>query len=136
MLRRNYWHPLTYLSHALDFAVWGLNPMGHHLTNNILHAVNTFLVVLLVVRLMEAVSRGDSVPRPQIGRSTESPLQKNPSLAGMTKQFSLAADTNAVLIAAATTGLLFGIHPLHVESVAWVSERKDLLCALFFLLSL
>ena len=49
------WHPLTWISHALDYAVWGLNPLGHHLTNNILHAVNTFLVVLLVVRLIEAV---------------------------------------------------------------------------------
>jgi len=34
------------------------------------------------------------------------------------------------------TGLLFGIHPLHVESVAWVAERKDLLSGLFFLLSI
>jgi tetratricopeptide (TPR) repeat protein len=34
------------------------------------------------------------------------------------------------------TGLLFGLHPVHVESAAWVAERKDLLCALFFLLSL
>jgi Tfp pilus assembly protein PilF len=42
----------------------------------------------------------------------------------------------AILIAAGTTGLLFGLHPLHVESVAWVAERKDLLCALFFLLSI
>ena len=40
-----------------------------------------------------------------------------------------------ILIAAGVTGLLFGLHPLHVESVAWVSERKDLLCALFYLLS-
>ena len=49
------WHPLTWISHALDYAVWGLDPLGHHLTNIILHAVNTFLVVLLVVRLMETV---------------------------------------------------------------------------------
>ncbi len=48
------WHPLTWISHALDYAVWGLNPLGHHLTNNILHAFNTFLVVLLVVRLLES----------------------------------------------------------------------------------
>jgi len=33
------WHLLTWISHALDYAVWGLNPLGHHLTNNILHAV-------------------------------------------------------------------------------------------------
>jgi hypothetical protein len=45
------WHPLTWISHALDYAIWGLDPLGHHLTNNILHAVNTFLVVLLAVRL-------------------------------------------------------------------------------------
>ena len=37
---------------------------------------------------------------------------------------------------AAFTALIFGIHPMHVESVAWVSERKDLLYTLFFLLSL
>jgi hypothetical protein len=44
-------------------------------------------------------------------------------------------DSKAIWIAAGVTGLLFGLHPLHVESVAWASERKDLLCALFFLLS-
>ena len=129
------WHPLTWISHALDYAVWGSDPFGHHLTNNILHAINTFLVVLLVVRLMEVVSRGEAVPRLKRGRFTESPLQKNPSLTGVTNQFSLATDTT-VLIAAGVTGLLFGLHPIHVESVAWVAERKDLLCALFFLLSI
>jgi tetratricopeptide (TPR) repeat protein len=105
----DYWRPLSYLSHALDYAIWGLNPMGHHLTNNILHAVNTFLVVLLVVRLLTVW---------QAGRLTSS------------------HGAYFALITAATTGLLFGLHPIHVESVAWVSERKDLLCALFFLLSI
>jgi hypothetical protein len=41
-----------------------------------------------------------------------------------------------ILIAGGAVGLLFGIHPLHVESVVWVAERKDLLCALFFMLSI
>ncbi|MBI5741577.1 MAG: tetratricopeptide repeat protein [Nitrospirae bacterium] len=102
------WHPLTWISHALDYAVWGLNPLGHHLSNNVLHSVNTFIVVLLVVRLWE------SGPKCSNG------------LNGLNKGF----------IAAATTGLLFGLHPVHVESVAWVSERKDLLCAMFYLLSI
>jgi tetratricopeptide (TPR) repeat protein len=43
---------------------------------------------------------------------------------------------NTSLIAGAVTGLLFGLHPLHVESVAWVSERKDVLYSFFFLLSI
>lgn len=49
------WHPLTWISHALDYAIWGLNPLGHHLTNVILHGMNTFLVVLLITMLLEAV---------------------------------------------------------------------------------
>ena len=36
-------------------------------------------------------------------------------------------------LVAFATSLLFGIHPLHVESVAWVTERKDVLYALFFI---
>jgi hypothetical protein len=43
---------------------------------------------------------------------------------------------STILITGGVTGLLFGLHPVHVESVAWVAERKDLLCSLFFLLSI
>ncbi len=128
---RSNWHPLTWMSHAIDYAVWGLNPIGHHLTNIVIHAINSFLVVLLITRLLQAgrkLTADKVLPAPSSvkkGTSPSSPLKKGG--AG-------TADTG-VLIAAATTGLLFGLHPLHVESVAWVSERKDLLCALFFLLS-
>jgi len=107
------WHPLTWISHALDYAIWGLNPLGHHVSNNILHAVNVFLVVVLIMRLQE-FAKG-TVPSGQKGATLNE--------AGM-------------LITAGVTGLLFGLHPIHVESVAWIAERKDLLCALFFLLSI
>src|SRR5512141_2657456 len=46
------WHPLTWISHALDYAVWGLDPAGHHLTSAVLHSLNTFLVVLLALKLL------------------------------------------------------------------------------------
>lgn len=97
------WHPLTMLSYAVDFALWGLNPLGYHLENNILHAVNTFLAGLLAARLVEARGRHGSL---------------------------------FAFIAALATALLFGLHPMHVESVAWVSERKDVLSGFFFLMSL
>ncbi|MBZ0220964.1 MAG: tetratricopeptide repeat protein [Candidatus Methylomirabilis sp.] len=93
------WHPLTLFSYALDYAIWGKDPFGYHLTNNVLHALNTGIAALLAFRVA--------------------------SLAGI----------KAPLLAAAVTAALFGLHPVHVESVAWVSERKDLLCAFFFLLA-
>lgn len=102
------WHPLTWLSHALDYAAWGPDPAGHHLTNVILHALVTCLVTFLAARLILAARQGSDEPE----------------------------DESFCLRGAAITGLLFGLHPLHVESVAWVAERKDLLCALFYLLAI
>ncbi len=88
------WHPLTWLSHALDCQLFGLSPVGPHLVNVALHAVNAVLLFLL-----------------------------------------LARNTRA-LAASFTVSALFALHPCHVESVAWISERKDVLCSLFWLLSL
>lgn len=105
------WHPLAWLSHALDYAVWGLNPFGHHLTSILIHATNAFLVVFLSAKLIN------------IWKARGKGGQQEASCEGET------------LIAAGVAGLLFGLHPLHVESVVWVSERKDLLCTLFYLLS-
>jgi Flp pilus assembly protein TadD len=88
------WHPLTWLSHALDCQIYQLNPLGHHLTNLLLHIANV-LLLFLALKLMTGA---------------------------MWKSAFVAA--------------LFGVHPLHVESVAWVAERKDVLCAFFWMLTL
>jgi tetratricopeptide (TPR) repeat protein len=101
------WYPLTLVSFALDYAIWGPEPWGFHLTNVILHSANTFLVALLVCRLVETGR----------GRNEAGGVDK------------------AVLVAGVVTALFFGIHPLRVESVAWVAERKDVLYSFFFLLS-
>src|SRR5574342_815089 len=84
-------HPLTWISHAIDYAVWGANPLGHHLTSAILHAVNVFLVVVLIMRLQE-IATG-----------------KTPG-----GQETSVLDEHGMLIAAGVTGLLFGLHPVHV----------------------
>lgn len=105
------WHPLTLISHTIDFSLYGLNARGHHLTNNLLHAINTFLVAILFYRL---------------------------TIIGLKKRAALESNSNTLfaLTASLVAALFFGLHPLRVESVAWISERKDLLYALFYLLSL
>jgi tetratricopeptide (TPR) repeat protein len=88
------WQPLTWLSHALDCELYGLNPHGHHVTNVVFHVLNLMLLFLLLVRATGAAGR-------------------------------------SLLVAA-----LFAIHPMNVESVAWIAERKNVLSTLFFLLTL
>ena len=86
-----HWHPLTWLSLELDYALWGMNPAGYHFTNAALHALAAVLAYLLFVELVE--------------------------------------NRWAALVGA----LFFALHPLRVESVAWVSERRDVLCGVFSL---
>ncbi len=88
------WHPITWLSHMLDYQFYGLNAGGHHLTNLFFHVINTLLLFILFYRI------------------TAAPWQSG---------FLTA---------------LFALHPLHVESVAWISERRDVLYAFFWILVL
>jgi hypothetical protein len=104
----NYWAPLTWLSLALDYALWGLNPVGYHLTNIVLHALNSGLFFVLAWELMQVHAARERA--------------KGSSGTG----FERLAFWIAVLAA-----LLFGLHPLRVESVAWAAERKDVLSLLF-----
>jgi protein O-mannosyl-transferase len=105
--------PLTLLSHALDVAIWRYNAWGHHLTSLVLHVVNTGWVFVLALMLLVLHSQG----RPPEG-------------VNLRVWFRERLDTPA-LIGSAFAALLFGLHPLRTESVAWVSDRKDLLCAAF-----
>jgi tetratricopeptide (TPR) repeat protein len=104
--------PLTMISHAADIALWKFDPRGHHLTNILLHTANTGWVFLLALVCSRLVTFRSSVGH-----------DASPS------GFS-ASDA---LWSAALASLLFAVHPLRVESVAWISDRKDLLCAFFLL---
>lgn len=107
------WHPLTVISYALDYSIWGLNPFGYHLTNIIFHGLNTFLVFVVTVQLITSKESGISTAEATTHRLF----------------------TQYCLLTGFIVSLLFGLHPLHVESVAWVSERKDVLNGFFYLLS-
>lgn len=110
-LEASNWHPLTWLSWAIDYQVYGgLESWGYHFSNNILHSLNSVLVFILMLVVFSL---------------------NNPDL----KSYSISKD-NYSLIAALLTALVFAVHPQHVESVAWIAERKDLLCQFFMLLSL
>ncbi|MDZ4861235.1 MAG: tetratricopeptide repeat protein [Candidatus Hydrogenedentes bacterium] len=88
------WHPVTWLSHAMDWEISGERPWMHHVTNVLLHAANSSLLFLLLYRYTGALW---------------------PSL------FAAA---------------LFAVHPINVQSVAWVAERKNVLSTFFGLASL
>ena len=49
------WHPLTWMSHMLDWSWWGNNPRGHHATSVVLHALNAALAFLALRKLTGAV---------------------------------------------------------------------------------
>ena len=86
----------------------------HHLNNIILHGLNVLLIFFFTIRLVSRAKTNLGTLSLKIDKITSS----------------------HVLIAGSVTALLFGLHPLRVESVAWAAERKDLLCAFFVLLSL
>ncbi len=100
------WHPLTTLSHMLDVQLYGLDPWGHHLTNVLLHAMAAVLLFL--------------------------------ALGALTNEAGSSAiiDRRDNFWACAFVAVLFAIHPLRVESVAWISERKDVLSGVFCMLTL
>ena len=79
------WHPVTMMSHMLDYQLFGMNAAGHHLTSVLFHAGNT-LLLFLAFRIMTG----------SFWRS-------------------------------AILAFLFALHPLHVESVDWISDRNDVL---------
>jgi hypothetical protein len=88
------WHPITWLSFALDAQLFGLNPAGYHFTNVAIHAANAVLLFLILASATGFVWR------------------------------SLAV------------AALFALHPLNVESVAWIAERKNVLSMFFCLVAL
>jgi len=111
-----HWHPLTWLSLALDYELWGKGPAGEplaaplHRTNLALHALGALAFYFLALELLRwvtgfASARADA-PRPACAQN-----------------FLLRA---CALLAALT----WCLHPLRVESVAWVTERRDVLSGL------
>jgi len=87
------WHPLTWLSHIVDYQLFKDNAGAHHDVNLLLHVLNVLVLFWVLYRATGYAGR-------------------------------------SAMVAA-----LFALHPINVESVAWIAERKNLLSMLFFLLT-
>ena len=90
--------PLTWMTFGLDYLLWGMNPFGYHLGNLLLHATNAAVFYFVVRRILQSALPG--------------PFEQGQA---------------ALAVPAAFAALLFAIHPLRVESVAWATERRDVL---------
>jgi len=98
--------PLTWMTLGMDYVLWGMNPVGYHLTSLLLHVTSAVVFFFLARRLL-------------------------------TLALPLASGRgHALTVSAGFAALVFAIHPLRVESVAWATERRDVLSGLFYLLTL
>ncbi len=88
-----YWHPVTWLSHIIDYQLYGLHPKGHHLTNLFFHIASVLILFIVLIRMTGALWQSGFV------------------------------------------AAMFALHPLNVESVAWIAERKNVLSTLFWLIT-
>src|SRR5262245_7519230 len=85
------YQPLSWMTLGLDYVVWGMRPAGYHVTSLVLHVVAAVLVYFIARRVLAA-----ALPM-------------------------VADDSTQLAVAAAVAALLFAVHPLRVESVAWVT---------------
>jgi len=97
--------PLTWLTLGLDYHLWGMDPVGYHLTNLLLHVATAVAFYFLTVQLL-CLAAGS------------------------------VGEDKAVWVGAAFAALIFAVHPLRVESVAWITERRDVLSGLLYVLTI
>ena len=101
------WHPLTIVSLMTDVSCFGINAGAMHVVNAALHALAAALLFLFLLQVLGSAAE----PGRRAAQACRAPE----------------------LVAAALAALFWSLHPLRVESVAWISSRKDVLSVLFCL---
>ncbi len=99
------WIPLVLASFSLDYTLFGFSSVGFHFTNILIHALNTALLTVVFYQFL--------------------------TLTNFWKTRQVSEITT--LLCCAFGAVLWGLHPLRVESVVWISSRKDVLFMFFFL---
>jgi Flp pilus assembly protein TadD len=98
------YRPLTWITLGFDYNLWGMEPFGYHLTSLLLHCASALIFYFLAVRLL-SLTQSSPAPSADLG----------------------------VRVAAGLAALIFSLHPLRVEAVAWASARNHVLSSLFYL---
>jgi protein O-mannosyl-transferase len=99
--------PLNYVTYGLDYVIWGMNPVGYHLSSSIIHAANAVLFYFVSLRLLRLTVTSPAV-------SWQLPIR----------------------LAAGVSALLFSLHPLRVGVVGWTLGREIAVAGFFFFLTL
>jgi protein O-mannosyl-transferase len=99
--------PVTWMTLGFDYKLWGMDAAGYHLSNILWHAANAVLFYFIAVSLLTF-----AIPAGSVEMRARIPF--------------------GALFAA----LLFGLHPLRAESVAWITERRDVVSGMFYLLAI
>ncbi|MGR3310287.1 MAG: tetratricopeptide repeat protein [Candidatus Brocadiales bacterium] len=110
-IRHMHYRPLRAISYTIDYYFTGLNPLGYHISNIIYHAITSVLVYLVAYLMMKNLH-----PRVASSRDT-----------------THGASTPSRLIPL-FAALIFASHPVHTDSVTYISGRRDILSTLFFFL--
>lgn len=115
----NYYRPLLLVTFSVDYHIWGLNPVGYHITNTLFHIVVAFLVFLFIFRLQQLARGGGS----------SGGVEENKEGKGF-------IECNKSYILPFVVSLIFLIHPLQTEAVTYVAGRGDPLSSIFSLLAI
>jgi len=105
------YYPFLHSAFWVEHRLWGDAPLGYHLVNILLHATSACLLLVILRRLFKVAQAS------------------SPAVA------TTAGGTPALLSAPVLAAFLFALHPVYVESVAWISEQKNTLSTVFYLLA-
>lgn len=124
------YQPLSWLTLALDYVLWGTDPKGYHLTNLLLHSANAALFCLVCLALLPL---GQKQPGP--------PTEPAPPAGGRRLRGIAEGDASPfhgwpLAVSCLFASLFWALHPLRVEPAAWITARRDLLSTFFLLTSL
>lgn len=105
-ITNNYYHPITMLTIAWNYYTSKMDPGAYYLTNVVIHVMGTAAMFFLFIAIFNTMAKRGY------------------------------AEVKGKLWLAAFGALFYGVHPMHVESVSWLAERKDVLYSLFYSLGM